>query len=405
MRCNYHIERDFATIPMNFLWFEYHQIRFISFGIWFLGLFLTDFTTIISTPGDGGWKDVLLNIKVISIIHLIFLLLFLIYLIFRFLTDKDSNKVNAKMMVQSMFDMSIHLDIASILFSCFFLKNKKNSMFIVEILIIIDAILTVVLTPFKRWRAFVDIFGALPTVVLGHVRLYKTINYLFIFMPISVIFISPIIFTIIAVGAVKHITPSLRRFIKFIDPSLLPNSMKIDFDNGQNNDNQEIASPMLIPNNSSATQLTFLNNAMRNNDTKESRNNFAADTFFIPETSRNRERGRDGQKDRDKNDRTADSKSGEHPPSIQEKATTGTVDDYFDFKSIPSAVLATFFIHFAVLCQGEHSNTMVVMAHYFFTLAMILINSRVVALPSIILTNVSDSNVHFNSVWPELGFV
>ena len=404
MRCYYHIERDFATIPMNFLWFEYHQIRFISFGIWFLGLFLTDFTTIISTPGDDGWKDVLLNIKVISIIHLIFLSLFLIYLIFRILTDKDSNKVNAKMIIQSMFDMSIHLDIAAIIFSCFFLKNKKNSMFIVEILIIIDAVLTIVLTPFKTWRAFIDIFGALPTVVLGHVSLYKTINYLFVFTPISVILLSPLIFTIIAIGAMKHITVPLKKFIKFFDPSLLPNSMKIDFNNGQNNDNQDITAPMLIPNNSSETQLTFLNNIMHNNnDTKESRNHFASENLFASENIRNRDKTRDSQKD--KNDGISDIKGGEHPPSIQEKATTGSVDDYFDFKSIPAAVFATFFIHFSVLCQGEHSNTMVVMAHYFITLAMILINSRVVALPAIILTNVSDSSVQFNSVWPELGFV
>lgn len=407
MRCYYHIERDFATIPMNFLWFEYHQIRFISFGIWFLGLFLTDFTTIISTPGDDGWKDVLLNIKVMSIIHLIFLCLFLIYLIFRFLTNSDSKKVNSKMIIQSMFDMSLHLDIAAILFSCFFLRNKKNSMFIIEILIIIDAALTAILTPFKMWRAFVDVLGALPTIILGHVSLYKKINYLFVFTPISVILISPIIFTIIAIGAMKRITPSLKRFIKFFDPSLLPNSMKIDFDDVQNNDEQELTAPMLIPNNSSETQLTFLNNTMHNNnnnnDNKDNRLQFVNDNLL--NFDRNRDRGRSSQKDRDKNDRMTDTKNGEHPPSIQDKATTGSVDDYFDFKSIPAAVLATFFIHFAVLSQGEHSNTMVVMAHYFITLAMILINSRVVALPAIILTNVSDSNVQFNSVWPELGFV
>lgn len=400
MRCYYHIERDFAKNPINFLWFEYHQIRFISFGIWFLGLFLTDFTTIISTPGDDGWKDVLLNIKVISIIHLIFLSLFLIYLVIKLLTTSTITKVHVKMIIQSMFDMSIHLDIAAIIFSCFFLKNKKNSVFIIEILIIIDAILTFSLTPFKRWRGFVDIFGALPTVILAHVSLYKQIDYLFVFAPISVILISPFIFTIITIGALKRITSSLKNFIKFIDPSLLPNSMNIEFNNAQNIENQSLTSPMLVSKTSSETPLTFLSHA-HNNDEKDNRTRFTSENTFNFDKTRDRE----NHKDRDRNDRLTDTKNGEHPPSIQEKATTGSIDDYFDFKSIPAAVLATFFIHFACLAQGEHSNTMVVMAHYFITLAMILINSRVVALPAIILTNVSDPNVQFNSVWPELGFV
>lgn len=402
MRCYYHIERDFAKNPINFLWFEYHQIRFISFGIWFLGLFLTDFTTIISTPGDDGWKDVLLNIKVISIIHLIFLSLFLIYLVIKLLTTSTITKVHVKMIIQSMFDMSIHLDIAAIIFSCFFLKNKKNSVFIIEILIIIDAILTFSLTPFKRWRGFVDIFGALPTVILAHVSLYKQIDYLFVFAPISVILISPFIFTIITIGALKRITSSLKNFIKFIDPSLLPNSMNIEFNNAQNIENQSLTSPMLVSKTSSETPLTFLSHAHNNNnDEKDNRTRFTSENTFNFDKTRDRE----NHKDRDRNDRLTDTKNGEHPPSIQEKATTGSIDDYFDFKSIPAAVLATFFIHFACLAQGEHSNTMVVMAHYFITLAMILINSRVVALPAIILTNVSDPNVQFNSVWPELGFV
>jgi hypothetical protein len=36
---------------------------------------------------------------------------------------------------------------------------------------------------------------------------------------------------------------------------------------------------------------------------------------------------------------------------------------------------------------------------------MFLINTRVVAFPSIILSNVRESPVQFNSVWPELNFV
>ncbi|OHT16552.1 hypothetical protein TRFO_13147 [Tritrichomonas foetus] len=351
MRCFYHIERDFATIPMNFLWFEYHQVRFISFGIWFLGLFLTDFTSIISTPGDDGWGDVLQYIKIISIIHIIFILLFLTYLVFRILTDSQVRLSDPaptwKMVIQSMFDMSLHLDIASIIFAYYFIDHRKLGIIIPEVLIVLDAFLTLLLTPFKRWRAFVDIFGVLPTVILGHVSLYMDMNYIFVFIPISVVFLCPLIFTVIAIGAMRRVTPSLKNFIRKVDPSLLPNLMNIPLTHNQGG-NREVDNP-----------------------------DHGGHTEAKVDT----------------------------PPSIQEKATTGLETDYFDFKSIPSAVLATFFIHFGCFCQGAHTNTMIVMAHYFITLAAILINTRVVAFPAIILTNVSDPTVQFNSVWPELSFV
>ena len=96
------------------------------------------------------------------------------------------------------------------------------------------------------------------------------------------------------------------------------------------------------------------------------------------------------------------------PPSIQERATSGdgaAETDYFDFKSIPAAVAASFFIHFGTFASGSHTNTMVVMAHYFLMLAAFLVNTRVVAFPAIILTNVVSHDVQFNSVWPELSFV
>ena len=167
MRAWYHIERSFAGIPMNFFWFEYHQIRFISFGIWFLGLFLTDFTAIVNAP-DDGWRDVLQYLKVISIIHIIFLLSFLIYLLYRHWAAVESEAPSWKMIVQSMFDMSLHLDIAAIIFSSYFKQEPKLAMIVPEVLIVLDVVLTLTLTPFKRWRALIDIFGVLPTVVLGH---------------------------------------------------------------------------------------------------------------------------------------------------------------------------------------------------------------------------------------------
>ena len=339
MRAWYHIERDFADIPMNFFWFEYHQIRFISFGIWFLGLFLTDFTAIVNSPRDGGLHDVLQYLKVIAIIHIIFLFVFLIYLLYRHWTDIASDAPSWKMIIQSMFDMSLHLDIAAIIFSYYFETNRQIAMVIPELLIVVDVILTLTLTPFKRWRALIDIFGVLPTVVLGHISLWVSMNYLYVFLPISIILFCPLIFTIIVIGfsgSISRDNDSLfvMKMISKIDPSLLPNRMTMSPSAGESS-------------------------APRRNQV----------------------------------------------PSIREKATAGSETDYVDFKSIPAAIAATFFIHFGLFAAGSHTNTMVVMAHYFLMLAAFLVNTRVVAFPAIILTNVVDSSITFNSVWPELSFV
>lgn len=392
MRCKYHIERDFATIPMNFLFLEYHQIRFVSFGIWFLGLFLTDFTSIVTTPGDQGWNDVIEYIKVISIIHAIFLVLFLIYLLFRQITDHEEPTVTVKMIIQSLFDMSIHLDIASIIFSFFFLDHKKNAMFIPEVLVFIDAVLTIVLTPFKKWRAAIDIFGVLPTLILAHISLYRTVNFVLVFVPISVILISPFIFTVISIGAFKEISRALKKFIKFIDPSLLPNQMLGPvLPNPTVDDSMINASLTQRP--STENQLTFLDNINKNNQTS-------------PQITHRERRERDrSNMNLQEQTRSGEARNQDLPPSIHDRATTGSDDDYVDFKSIPAAILATFFIHFGCFCQGAHTYTMIVMAHYFITLAITLINTRVVAFPAIVLTNVTDKNVQFNSVWPELSFV
>jgi hypothetical protein len=336
MRYSYHVEREFSGIPMNFLWFEYHQIRFISFGIWFLGLFLTDFTAIVVTP-DDGWRDVLQYIKVISIIHLIFISAFLVYLLFRHWTDSnEADAPNWKMIIHSMFDMSLHLDIAALIFSVCFYDHRRNSIFIWEVLIVIDALLCLVLTPFKRWRAFVDLFGALPSVILAHFAEVKhedyKVSYFPMFIPMALILLCPLIFSICVLINSQNISRFAIRCIKFMDPSLLPNMMVIQ----------------------KAQQVHLGAN---------------------------------------------------QPPSIHDRATSGSESDYFDFKSVPMAIAATFFIHFGGYASGWHENTMVVMAHYFLMLAGILINTRVVAFPAIILTNVSDASVQFNSVWPELSFV
>ena len=356
MRAWYHIERSVAGLPMNFFWIEYHQIRFISFGIWFLGLFLTDFTAIVNAP-DDGWRDVLQYLKVISIIHIIFLISFLIYLLYRHWAAVESEAPSWKMIVQSMFDMSLHLDIAAIIFSSYFKQEPKLAMIVPEVLIVLDVVLTLALTPFKRWRALIDIFGVLPTVVLGHVSLFKEMNYLFVFLPISIVLLCPLIFTIIVIGFSRTVSRGdgssvdrdsfAMKMITKIDPSLLPNKMMIPL----------------------------------NRMTLESTDQSATASIAGR---------RDG------------------PPSIQERATSGegsAETDYFDFKSIPAAVAASFFIHFGTFASGSHSNTMVVMAHYFLMLAAFLVNTRVVAFPAIILTNVVNHDVQFNSVWPELSFV
>lgn len=341
MRAYYHIERDFAQIPMNFLWLEYHQIRFVSFGIWFLGLFLTDFTSIVSSPVDG-WNDVLNYIKVISIIHIIFLLLFLCYIFFRHFHNIGSEAPTWRMVVQAMFDMSFHLDIAALIFVEYF-PESNNAIFALEILVLLDAIFTIALTPFKAWRALIDIVGVLPTIILIHVSIYKPIKYLICIIPISIGFLCPLIFTFSALACSNHISTFGFKIINRLDPFLLPNTIPLS----RSNDNQS----------------------------------------------------------NDQNDHHQTISRPDQPPSINEKATTGAETDYFDFKSIPFFIAATLFIHFGCFADGMHTNTMIVMAHYFLMLAALLINTRVVAFPAIILTNVTDSNVHFNSVWPELSFV
>ena len=341
MGARFHIERDFETIPMNFIWMKYHQIRFVSFGIWFLGLFLTDFTSIVNTPLDG-WSDVLEYIEVIASIHIAFLILFLCYLLFRHFTDVETDAPTWKMIIHSMFDLSLHLDIGALIFATKFLETK-NAVFTIEVFLILDAVLTFILTPYKVWRAMVDLVGLLPSVILAHVSLYKSINYIIVFIPITLVLLSPLIFTICSIGFSRSLSRISMKFIQIFDPSLLPNMMIVPL-NAPSHDS-------LIDNPSLTSMRT------------------------------------------------------EPPPAINERATNGNEADYFDFKSFPFAVAATFCIHFGCYCSGIHNNTMVVMAHYFLTLAAFLINTRVVSFPAIILTNVTDPTIQFNSVWPELSFV
>ena len=341
MGARFHIERDFETIPMNFIWMKYHQVRFVSFGIWFLGLFLTDFTAIVNTPLDG-WTDVLQYIKVISSIHIAFLILFLCYLLFRHFTDVEADSPSWKMIFHSLFDMSIHLDIGALIFASKFLETK-NAVFTVEVFVVLDSIFTFFFTPFKRWRAMVDLVGILPSVILAHVSLYHSINYIVVFIPVTLVFLSPLLFTVFALSFTRNISPLALKFIQFFDPSLLPNLM-------------------IVPLNTPSHESLIDNPSMT-------------------------------------------STRSEPPPAINERATNGSENDYFDFKSFPFAIAATFFIHFGCYCAGVHNNTMVVMAHYFLALASFLINTRVVSFPAIILTNVTDPTVQFNSVWPELSFV
>ncbi|KAH0791837.1 hypothetical protein GPJ56_004331 [Histomonas meleagridis] len=241
------------------------------------------------------------------------------------------------MIVGSLFDLSIHLDVAALVFTVHF-QSTPYAIIAIEVITILDAVLTFILTPFKVWRGLVDIFGVLPTVVLAHISIYKKISYVVVFLPITIISVTPLIFSII-VNIPKRMPPIFRKIICLIDPSLLPNLMAIPF---------------------ARVQIQ-----------EDHHNNIGA----------------------------------EQPPTIHEKATSGSELDYFDYKSFPFFIAATFFIHFGCFCQGMHTNLIVVMCHYFLMLASILVNSRVVSFPAIVLTNVQDKSVQFNSVWPELSFV
>jgi len=328
-------------IPMNFLWLKYHQIRFVSFGIWFLGLFLTDFTSIINSPNDG-WNEVIQYIQIISMLHACFVAIFFIYLFARYFIDIETDAPNWKMIIHSLYDLSIHLDIGALLF-CNNFSKSSNAFYQVEVFIILDAILAFYLTPYKRWRAMVDLFGVLPSVALGHYSTTKKVNSLIVFAPVCVVLLMPLLFTVFTLSFSNHISSFSLSIIRKFDPSLLPNRISIPVSRPINEN--------LIDHHSSVHSRT------------------------------------------------------DPPPQISEKATSGDETDYFDFKSVPFSIVATYLFHYAIFAEGMHHNTMVVMGHYFLALASILINTRVVAFPAIILTNVVDSTVQFNSVWPELSFV
>jgi hypothetical protein len=236
---------------------------------------------------------------------------------------------------QAVFDLSLHIDIGALTFSVCYPDDGANAMFVVEAFVILDIICVLLLAPFKRWRALIDLVGILPSIGILHCKVAGTtigLNF-FSCLPIAIVLLCPLLFTITVVGIPGKIAAAAEGFIDIIDPTLLPNKMFGRFDSLVSTDSNE-------------------------------------------------------------------------PPSIFQAATsTGQKKEYFDFKSVPFAVAATFFIDYGCFAAGTHSYSMVIMVHYFVMLAMFLINTRVVAFPSIILTNVRDCQVQFNSVWPELNFV
>jgi hypothetical protein len=336
MRTHMHIEREFSNYEVDFLWLEYHQVRFVSFAVWFIGLFLSDFTVLVSNPA-GGWADVTAYLRVIAIIHLAFVLLFLAYLVV-FCLRAASRPPLRRLAAHCLFDLSAHLDVAVLIFVAYFTPDTPAAMAAAHCLCAADAVLTAVLTPYKLWRAAVDVCGVEPCLIVAHCILTQddpTISKLFVALPLAVVLLCPLLFTVAATAFSAAVPRAARRCIELLDPSLLPNQMAF------------------------ARQL------------------------------RRADPGDDAARG---------------PPSILAAATSGGDDDYYDFKAVPFAIVATFLIHFGCFAAGTHSNSMVVMAHYFVMLAAVLINTRVVAFPSIVLTNV-DPTVTFNTVWPELNFV
>jgi hypothetical protein len=338
MRARCHIEREFSEYEVNFLWLEYHQVRFVSFVIWFIGLFLTDFTVLVSNPTDGH-RDVIDYIRVISIIHITFVCLFLLYLIYFFFRSEMKPPCR-RFSIQCLFDLTVHLDISALIFCAYFTPTRPASMAAAHCFCLVDIILTAFLTPYKLWRAAVDLFGLAPSLVVAHCYLAlpdRSISPLFLTLPLSIILLCPLLFSVAATAFSKTVPGIARKLIELFDPSLLPNQIAF------------------------ARQLQRLE--------------------------------------------TVDDSSRAHPaPTIQATATSGGDGDYYDFKAVPFAIAATFLIHIGCFAAGTHTNSMVVMAHYFIMLAAVLINTRVVAFPSIVLTNV-DPTVSLNTVWPELSFV
>jgi hypothetical protein len=325
-RC--HVEREFDhDRERTFIGLRYHQIRFVCFGIWFLGFFLMDFTQVV-VRGDHGVRNVLTYVKVFSIIHMIVAVGFLAVLVYHF--PRQLLRI-----FQAVFDLSLHIDIGALTFSVCYLDDAANAMFVAEAFVVLDIVCVLLLAPFKRWRALIDLVGLLPSMIILHCKMggITIRSNLFPCLPIAIVLLCPLLFTITVVGIPGKISVFAEGFIDLVDPTLLPNKMFGRLD------------PLSAP------------------DSNE-------------------------------------------PPSIFQAATsTGQKKEYFDFKSIPFAVAATFFIDYGCFAAGTHSYSMVIMVHYFVMLAMFLINTRVVAFPSIILTNVKEYPVQFNSVWPELNFV
>ncbi|KAH0805364.1 uncharacterized protein GO595_001746 [Histomonas meleagridis] len=136
------------------------------------------------------------------------------------------------MIIGSLFDLSIHLDVAALVFTVHF-QSTPYAIIAIEVITILDAILTFILTPFKVWRGLVDIFGVLPTVVLAHISIYKKISYVVVFLPITIIGVTPLIFSIIVNIPKRCLEAIFRKIICLIDPSLLPNLMTIPFERAQ----------------------------------------------------------------------------------------------------------------------------------------------------------------------------
>jgi hypothetical protein len=323
-----HVEREFDHDPeRTFVGLRYHQIRFVCFGIWFLGFFLVDFTQV-AAGGDRGVRSVLTYVKVFSIIHMIVTVGFLAVVVYRF-------PRNVVRILQAAFDLSLHVDIGALTFSVCCLDDAASAMFVAEAFVVLDIACVLLLASFKRWRALIDLVGILPSMIVLHCKVagIAARSSFFPCLPIAIVLLCPLIFTVAAVGIPGELSAVVEGFIDVVDPALLPNKMFGRLD------------PLAAP------------------DSNE-------------------------------------------PPSIFQAATsTGQKKEYFDFKSVPFAVAATFFINYGCFAAGKHSYSMVIMVHYFVMLAMFLINTRVVAFPSIVLTSVKESQVQFNSVWPELNFV
>jgi hypothetical protein len=105
-------------------------------------------------------------LKGISILYLVFLVFFPWYIISKIVGKNKS--FSYFILIHSLFNLNFHFDIASISTCFIFFYESKYYIFEIEAFLIIEICFTYFLARFKKWKAFLSLFGFLTTVLMIH---------------------------------------------------------------------------------------------------------------------------------------------------------------------------------------------------------------------------------------------